>query len=165
VLEGVDAWFGDPHAEIRAGLLRLRLSFPSRSDLLPDPFALSRSIADLESGLARAPADAKGWLALAHAQLSVGDLVRGKRAFRTSLLMALYDPTLMVWRCQLGLGLWPMLDTDDRQLVANQLRMAWTRQPAELMGLAKGGNNAAVIAAALDQDPVERAAFEKALKR
>jgi hypothetical protein len=105
-------------------------------------------------------------MALAHAQLALGDLANGKLAFRAGILMAPNDTHLIFWRCQLGLGLWAMLDDNDRQLVASQLRMAWLRQPVELVGLAKSRNNVApIIATALAEDSEQKSAFEKALAR
>jgi hypothetical protein len=162
--ESIDGWLWAPQARIRAGLLYFRLSMSGRPDGVPDRVALDKAVVDLGEGLARAPADAKAWMALAQAQLATGNLEMGKQAFRTSLLIALYDPSLLFWRCQLGLGLWPLLGEDDQRLVASQLRFAWARQSTELLALAQGGNNAAVIAAALDQDPAERDAFEKAFR-
>ncbi|PKU24452.1 hypothetical protein CWS72_11430 [Telmatospirillum siberiense] len=165
-LEMIDDWLGDPQARIRAGLLQFRLSLSTGPDIvLERRRALAKAIDDLRDGLARAPADARAWTALAHALLATGELEKGKLAFRTALLTAFYEPTLTLWRCQLGLGLWPLLDDADRRLVANQVRWAWTSQPADLVGLAKIANHAVVIAAVLDQDPAEKKAFEKALRR
>lgn len=165
MLESFDDWFGDPQARIRAGLLHFRLSLPGGSGFSPDAVALQRSIADLRDGLARAPADARAWTALAQAELSAGDLSKGKRAFRMALLTALFDPSLTLRRCQLGLALWTVLDREERELVASQLREAWSRQPDALLGLAKFARNADVIFAALEKDEGQRAAFEKALNR
>jgi hypothetical protein len=111
LLERAGAWFGDPKARIRAGVLRLRLIGAPGSTQI-DQTELARAIDDVVAGLAQAPADAFAWAALAQAEIAAGNRSGAKRAFITSLLVADHDPDLSLWRCELGLRLWPLLDDD-----------------------------------------------------
>lgn len=164
-LQRSDDWFWDPNARTRAGLLEFQLSLNSRSGTLPNAGNLDNAIEDILSGLVRAPADAWAWTMLARAELIAGNFSMGVRVFREALLAALYEPSLTVWRSQLGVALWPMLSNEDRNLVASQIRMAWTRHPQDVLALAKASaDNIARISSALDQDFRQRVAFEEALK-
>lgn len=162
LLEGVDRWVGDPRARIRAGILRLR-----RAADQPDAAAAAErlhGIADLTSGLARFPASAVGWTALAQAQLAVGNLAAATAAFKASILIDDHDPQLSLWRCGLGLMLWNALGADDRRLWTDQVRETWKTDPAGLVALAhQSGGYATPIRLALILDPNQLAAFDRAL--
>jgi hypothetical protein len=165
LLERADAWFGDPKARIRAGILRLRL-LGAPGVIQINPMELARATDDIAAGLARAPANAFAWAALAQAEIAAGNGAGAKRAFTTSLLVADHDPDLSLWRCELGLRLWPLLDGDDRDMWNDQVRLAWDRQRTGLLSLAR--RDAAFIPPiriALTSEPAQLAAFENELNR
>ena len=165
LLEKADAWTGDPRARIRAGVLRLRLATESGSQM--DNEQLQQALEDLTEGLARSPANAYGWAALAQAQIASGALVKAKQALSTSMLIDDFDPQLSRWRTELGLLLWNELDSDDRRLWNNQVRLVWDTQPNSLVELAKknDGVYAPLIRFALLADPARLASFDDALSR
>ncbi len=161
LLEKADAWTGDPKALIRAGILRLRLATGSNYQI--DKNQLQRAIDDLSGGLSRSPANAYGWAALTQAQMAAGDQIKAKKALSTSMLIDDFDPALSLWRCELGLLLWDQLDSDDRRLWNDQVRLAWDSQPEGLVALAQqdSGAYAVPIRFALISDPARYQAFQK----
>jgi hypothetical protein len=162
LLEKADAWVGDPKARLRAGILRQRLA--SRSSDQIDKNQLQRAINDLTDGLARSPANAYAWAALSRAQMESGERIKAKKAFATSMLIDDFDPEMSLWRCELGLLLWDVLDEDDRRLWNDQVRLAWDNQPKGLIALARQdlGAFATPIRVALLTDPARYQAFQKA---
>lgn len=137
LLERADTWFGDPKARIRAGILLLRIATtnPDGTANISKP-ELDRALNDLRNGLARAPANALGWTALAQASLAAGDRPGARSALTTSLLIDDYDPDLSLWRCTLGLALWSDFNEDDRRMWNDQVNMAWHKHPEDVVALA-----------------------------
>lgn len=161
-LEGIDSWWHDPFARIRAATLRFQAT-ASVGD--PDPAEIKHAIDDFQSGLARAPADAQAWLLLALARYQDRDPEGARLALRSSILIAPYDPALLLARAEIGLKLDRALDADDRQLVSEQIRMAADHQFAGLVTLAQRSDNVTPILNALDGDPDRVAALAAALKQ
>ncbi len=127
LLEKADAWIGDPKARIRAGILRYRLAIGSGDAI--DQDQLKRALNDLTDGLARSPANAYAWAALSQTLIVSGDRLKAKRALATSMLIDNADPEISLWRCDLGLLLWDVLDEDDRRMWNGQVRLAWDTHP------------------------------------
>ncbi|MGO8919852.1 MAG: hypothetical protein ACLQJR_28465 [Stellaceae bacterium] len=163
LLELTDDWFGDPGARIRAGIYELRIAYGSDADPKLDPARLQKAIDDLSDGLRRAPANPLAWASLGHARLAAGDRSGAAAALDASLLLGPYEAGLTLYRCELGLKLWPDLDARVRRAVALQMRLAWDHDPSALVGLAKRGGNALPVMIALAQDPKRASAFMKAL--
>jgi hypothetical protein len=161
LLEKADTWIGDPKARIRAGILRLRLATSSGDPI--DKDQLQRALDDLTDGLSRSPANAYAWAALSQAQMSYGERTKAKKALSTSMLLDDFNPEMSLWRCELGLLLWDMLDGDDRRLWNDQVRLAWDTQPEGLIAIARqdSGAYAIPIRFALISDPVRYQAFQK----
>ena len=161
LLEKADAWTGDPKARIRAGVLRLRLATISNAHI--DKNQLQRAIDDLTSGLARSPTNAYGWTALADAYRAEGELIKAKKAYTSSLLLDDYDPELSLWRCELGLQLWSQMDTDDRRMWNNQVRLAWDSYKGRgLLDIAHRDAGAALlIRLALITEPTQLKDFDR----
>lgn len=162
-LEAVDARFNDPSARIRAGLLQYRLSYTLRKGGLPDQSRLVQAASDLGEGLARAPADARAWTTLAQCRFVLGDIPGGRLALRTALWLGPNDSSLLLWRSQIGLAVWALLDDEERELVSTQIRLAWQREPDDLVAVAKSRGMSAIIASTLSVDPEQKSAFEAAL--
>jgi hypothetical protein len=164
LLEKADAWTGDPPARMRAGILRLRLA-PANGTV--DQKQLQRAIDDLTDGLARDPANSLAWAALSQAQILAGNTGEAKDSLTTSLLLGEHEIGLSLWRCELGLQLWGSLDSDDRNLWNEQVRMAWDNQPRKLADLALSGNGAYMtpIRLALLSDRERLQAFDLAVGR
>lgn len=163
-LKKIDEWTDDPELRIRAGVIELRSAADSEvGNNGTRPRDLVSAVDDLENGLSRAPANAVGWAALAHARLLQGDSGGAKAALRISLRIAPFEPALLLWRCQLGLTLWPTMDSDDRRLVEDEIRMSWGNQPAALLALARLSRAyVPLISLALAQDPKDLIAFSRA---
>jgi hypothetical protein len=161
LLDAADRWFDDPAARIEAGTVAFRRAYPPGGAV--DPAGMRQAISALSSGLSRRPADRWGWMYLAHAELAIGDTAAALRAFRTAILVAPYDPDLSVWRTELGLDLWPLLGADDRRLVADQIQIAWTAKPGDVLALAKTSVATAIIRLALASSPPALEKFEARL--
>lgn len=159
-LESVDDWFHDPDASIRAGTLQFLMAAGSAD---PDPTRIESAINDLEVGLARAPADPKAWMLLALARDQVNDLDGARLALRSSILIAPYDPTLLLARADLGLKLVATLQADDWQLISQQIRMAADHQFDGLVQIAQASGDPTPIMTALANDPDRAAALLAAL--
>lgn len=157
-LESADTWWDDPEAEIRAGMLAFSIaSGPTARE------NLDHAINDLSDGLARAPGNARGWSNLAQALLSEGDARRAALAFQTSVLVAPYEPSLSVWRCQIGFSLWGALDDDGRRLLREQVRYASDTDLAGLVTLARRDRaSLGIVRSALIEDSSRLAKFEAA---
>lgn len=161
-LEGIDGWWRDPFARIRAATLRFQATATAGN---PDPAEIKHAIDDFQSGLARAPADAQAWLLLALARYQDRDPEGARLALRSSILIAPYDPALLLARAEIGLKLGATLEPDDRQLVSEQIRMAADHQFAGLVTLAQRSDDVTPILNALDGDPDRAAALAAALKQ
>jgi hypothetical protein len=161
LLDAADRWFDDPAARIEAGIVAFRRAYPPGGEV--DPGGMRQAIGALSSGLSRRPADRRGWMYLAHAELAIGDTAAALRAFRTAILVAPYEPDLSVWRAELGLDLWPLLGADDRRLVADQIQIAWTAKPGDVLALAKTSVATAIIRLALASSPPALEKFEARL--
>ncbi|HEY3917056.1 MAG TPA: hypothetical protein VGL83_04655 [Stellaceae bacterium] len=161
-LEGIDRWWHDPFARIRAATLRFQSAAGTPG---ADPAEIERAIDDFQSGLARAPADPQAWLLLALARYQDHDLAGAQLAWRSSVLIAPYAPALLLARAETALKLWPALDPDDRQLAEEQIRMAADHQFDGLVALARASEDPTPIMNALDGDPDRAAALAAALRQ
>jgi tetratricopeptide (TPR) repeat protein len=161
LLDAADRWFDDPAARIEAGAAAFRLAYPPGGEV--DSAGMRQAISALSSGLSRRPADRRGWMYLAHAELAIGDTAAALQAFRTAILVAPYDPDLSAWRTELGVDLWPLFDADDRRLVADQIQIAWTAKPWDVLALAKTSVATAIIRLALASSPSALEKFEAKL--
>lgn len=164
LLQKADTWFDDPAARIRAGLLQLGVAYASTPNA-PDREWLRRATANLTDGLSRAPASGEAWMMLGYTRLAAGDREGAIRDLRASLLVASFDPALAVDRCQLGLELWPELDSNERRMMSDQVRDAWKYHPRGLVALARRPPSLYWVAGALAEDPEQLAAFLKMAAR
>ena len=161
-MELLDDRFDDARARIEAGLLQLRVAIGTAPGPL-DPESLTRAVDNLDRGLARAPADARAWTALAYALTSFGDRAKAAKSLGMALYLSQYDPTLTVPWCELGLELWPDLSPDDQRKVARQIQVAWSGHRKEVIAMARASNFTPLISASLAENPAERADFDQAV--
>jgi hypothetical protein len=164
LLKDADDWTGDPSARIGAGILERRLAFRGNGQAAVADLTLARQ--DIENGLARAPANALAWAELAAAELGLDDPVQAKAAWRTSILLASYEPSLNLWRAQIGFQLWLGLVADDRELLNEQIDFSWDQNSRQLVGMAKNDPVLAqIIRGALAQDPERLSAYDRAIAK
>ena len=155
-LETIDSRFHDPAASIRAGTIQFLLTAGDGSN---DPAQLDTAIGNLETGLARAPADPKGWMMLALARAQHGDKTGARLALRSSIAIAPHDPTLALARAELGLQLIDELPPEEWQLVSEQIRVAADAQFDGLIKYVQAGGDLTPITTALAGEPDKVAAL------
>lgn len=160
------AWLGDGRLRTDLGLAYLLLAekLPPNS---PDSTAmLHRAIEALRDGLSRAPANPYAWARLAYAEaLANGWTPQAVTALRLALITAPYEPRLLWSRLRMAFLAWPEMSGEDRQLVFQQIRLAWRADPRELAKLAVDLERVNLVRAALLRSPHDSAAFEALLKR
>ena len=162
-LEALDTELGDPDARIEAATLRLQLASGAAGSR-PSPGLIQEASGDLESALARAPANDLAWYELAEARFRLDDPAGAREALKTSMLLGFYDPALNLARSALGVKLWLALDTADVQLVQNEVRSAWLSDPDGVAALARQDPwTANFVRHALDGE--QRGAFETRFSR
>ena len=94
--------------------------------------ALDRGIAALRFGLARAPADAYGWLQLAQAiRMRHGPTPELNSVLRMSLETAPYEHRLVLPRLEIAFSAWRALDADLRAALGPQMMRAVDTAPVE----------------------------------
>ncbi len=132
-----------------------------------DQAGVARAIVSLRAGLARAPARPYAWTRLALAKLIAGGHPSPALAkpLEMALITARYIPRLLFIRLDLCLVAWPYFGSDAREMVFEQVRIAWRRSPDRLVELALIMELLDVVRTALLNSPLELAAFEKALRR
>lgn len=88
------------------------------------------AIASLKNGLGLSPANSFAWTRLAYAEILMAvpsQSVASK--LKMSLATAPYEPQLMNLRLELCLRVWPYFQDEDRKLVFEQIRYAWSHTP------------------------------------
>ena len=160
------AWIEAGRVQTDLALARLVLAEASGEDGAYERAGLARAIESLRAGLARAPARPYAWTRLALAELEAGGpspaLVK---PLEMALITARYTPRLLFVRLDLSLVAWPYFEPDTRELVFEQIRIAWNRSPERLVELALIMELLDVVRTALRISPLDLEAFEKALRR
>ncbi len=127
---------------------------------------VSQAIASLKTGLALAPANPFAWTRLAYAQsLMTGPSPSVASALRMALLTARYEPRLLFIRLELCLRSWSYFKPEDRELVFQQVRLAWRKNGKRLVELAVKMGQVNVVRAALLRSRKDLSAFEKRLDK
>ncbi len=127
---------------------------------------IEKAVASLNSGLALAPANPYAWTRLAYAAFQLdGWTEPALSALRLAFVTAPYDPRLLLSRLRLSFLAWPDLPREDRELVLQQVRQAWRRDPDELTLMAVDFEQINLLRAALLRDPEDLAAFEERLRK
>lgn len=118
----------------------------------------------LEISLALAPANPHGWTRRAYAEyLLNGASEITASALVMSVLTARYEPDLMFVRLELCLLSWPHFSAGDREIVLDQMRLAWRQSPERSLSLAEATGRLAVMRDALADSPESLAEMEMRL--
>ncbi len=127
---------------------------------------VSQAVASLKTGLALAPANPFAWTRLAYAQtLMTGPSPSVASALRMAMLTARYEPRLLFIRLELSLRSWSYFRAEDRELVYQQVRFAWSKKPKRLVEMAVGTGRVNVVRAALLRSRKDLSAFENRLRQ
>jgi hypothetical protein len=141
-------------------LIAERLDAPQRRE------RIEQAIASLKDGLALAPANPYAWTRLAYAAFQLdGWTPEALSALRLAFATAPYDPRLLLSRLRLSFIAWPHLQREDRELVLQQVRHGWRRDPDELTRIAFDFGQINLVRAALLRDPEDLAGFEERLRK
>jgi hypothetical protein len=160
------AWVEAGRVRTDLALAQLVLAKASGEDGGYDQAGVARAIESLRAGLARAPARPYAWTRLALAELeAAGPSPTLAAPLEMALITARYIPHLLFARLDLCLVAWPYLGSDAREMVFEQVRMAWRRSPDRLVELALIMELVDVVRTALLISPLELEAFEKALQQ
>ncbi len=160
-LSWVDA--GRVHTDL--GLARLLGAREREGAGGQDRERLEAAIASLREGLALAPASAHAWTRLAYAELIAdGPSPAVAGALGMSLRAAPFEPGLLLVRLELCLLAWPYLTTPTRELVGDQIRLAWRGAKERLVELARHSGGEDIVRAVLSEQRAELAEFEKRLR-
>ena len=125
---------------------------------------VSQAIVSLKTGLALAPANPFAWTRLAYAQsLTMGPSPSVAWDLRMALLTARYEPRLLFIRLELCLRSWSFFKPEDRELVFQQVRLAWRKNRKRLVDVAVKTGQVNVVRAALLGSRKDLSAFEKRL--
>jgi len=87
------------------------------------------------------------WAALAKARLQLSDPRGAAGALKASILLGPYERPLALYRGRLGVSLWRVLDDEERDFVALELRLAWETDRPGLRALARNGGAVPVMLA------------------
>ncbi len=127
---------------------------------------VSPAIASLKTGLALAPANPFAWTRLAYAQSRmVGPSPSVVSALRMAMLTARYEPRLLFIRLELCFQSWSYFKPEDRELVFQQIRLAWRKKGKQLVALAVKTGQVNVVRAALLRSRKDLSMFEKRLRK
>ena len=160
------AWVEAGRVQTDLALAQLVLAEASGEDGAYDQAGVARAIESLRAGLARAPARPYAWTRLALAELVAGGpSPEVATPLEMALITARYAPRLLFIRLELCLIAWPYFDSDARDLVFQQVRIAWHKSPDRLVELALLMERLDVVRTALLISPLELEAFEKRLQR
>lgn len=115
---------------------------------------LDRAVADAESGVAAAPADAFAWHHLAQASLARdGANRRAVDAELSSIAVGPYETQLLVPRLDLLFAARIFLDEKFDETVDDQIRVAWRREPDDVVRAVRRHGAADIVRRALSKEP------------
>ena len=98
---------------------------------------LSEARTSLKTGLALAPANPYAWTRLAYVEYLIsGPSAAVAAALQMAILTAPYTPHLLFVRLELCFIVWPHFASEARDLVLQQVRLAWAEDPKRLVTLA-----------------------------
>ncbi len=160
------AWVEAGRVQTDLALAQLVLAKASGEDGAFDQVGVARAIESLRAGLARAPARPYPWTRLAFLEAVAGGASPAlAKPLEMALITARYEPRLLFARLENCLIAWPYFDSDAREMVFEQVRIAWHRSPDRLVELALLWWQMDVARTALRASPLDLAAFEKRLQQ
>jgi hypothetical protein len=142
-LESAAAASNGAHADLAFMLLADR----------PTELDAGKAVHEFATYLAQVPGDSRAWAGLAHAELLQDRRAEALSALKVSILTGPSLPGLLLWRCAVGIDLYPSLDAEGRRLLAGQFRVAAERSLDRLVGLVRRKNAVLVALALLSSSP------------
>jgi O-antigen ligase len=154
------AWSGSGHIRTELGLAKL-LRNRSQSGAKADALRASARH-DLETGLARAPANPYGWTRLGLTEIEAdAPASQVLPALRMAVRTGPFQPDLLLPQLKLWLAEAPYLTADDKAVFGVQTRLAWSRAPAQLVETVRATGQIELVRAALPA--ADRESFDRLL--
>jgi tetratricopeptide (TPR) repeat protein len=126
---------------------------------------LESAIQALRQGLALAPGNPYAWARLAYAEARLhGWRPQALSALRLALLTATHEPPLLWSRLRLSFLAWSHMPPEDRDMVMQQVRIAWDAAPGDLARLAVDLKQVKIVRDALAKDPAALAEFDRLVR-
>ncbi len=127
---------------------------------------LSEARTSLKTGLALAPANPYAWTQLAYLEYTIsGPSAALAVALKIAILTGPYTARLLFDRLELCFIAWPYFASEARDLVFEQVRLAWADDPMRLVTLARDFYQIDLVRTVLSQIPGERSRFETLLRQ
>ena len=126
---------------------------------------LDRSVSASRGYVRRVPGDGAAWAGLTSAELARSDLKAAQAALKASILASPWSPSLVTWRCGLGIELFRQLDDEGRELMKGQLRLQADRSIRALVDVAVQRKSVLAARILLASNPDQLMAFENELAR
>lgn len=126
---------------------------------------LDRSVSEFRGYVGRVPGDGGAWAGLTSAELARGDFKAAQVALKASILASPWSPSLVTWRCGLGIELFRQLDDEGRELMRGQLRLQAERSIRVLVDIALRRKSVLAARILLASSPDQLMAFETELAR
>lgn len=149
-----EAWRNLAHAQ-------LLLAAPDRRIEGLDQEAISRALESFTASLSIAPANPGAWTRLAFTEVLEKGLSPSVASHLImSIRLARYEPDLSFSRLRLCLAAWTHFAPQDRELILEQIRLAWRQSPDRVVELATELQRTDVIRTALAQNPPDLHDFD-----
>ncbi|HVM77670.1 MAG TPA: hypothetical protein VMU06_01535 [Stellaceae bacterium] len=126
---------------------------------------ISRAAEEFRAYVSRVPGDGAAWAGLASAELARGDGRRAAAALEASILATPWSPSLVTWRCGLGIDLFHRLDEEGRELMKGQFRLEAQRSVSSLVRIVTARGAARIARILLASSPDELLRFEAELAK
>lgn len=146
-------------------LAAAELLIAESGDAGADRDSIRRAAAALRTSLRLAPASPHAWTRLAYAEMLLhdGPTDAAASALAMSMLTGRYEPDLMFARLELGFLAWPNFAIADRELVLDQVALAWRKSPKRLLDAALATDGTGILRGAFAGDPAILADLERRL--
>jgi hypothetical protein len=160
-------WAHDPQMEATLGLAHLLAAEQTTGGGARDAdIRLELARQALRASLGRSPANPYPWTLLAYTEYLRAKAWNdaAQSALRMAIITGPHEPAILWSRLRLALLAWDVLGPQDRDLVMDQIRFAWSRDPEHLIKLAVdlGALNTVRVALLTDHDA--SAEFERLVK-
>jgi len=127
---------------------------------------LTEARTSLKNGLALAPANPYAWTRLAHVEYLIsGPSAAVAAALPMAILTAPYTPRLLFFRLELCFIVWPHFAPEERDLILQQVRLAWAEDPRRLVTLAQDFHQIGLVRTALSSLPGQEERFRILLRQ
>ena len=148
-------------------LAAAELLIAESGDAGADQDSIRRAASALRTSLRLAPASPHAWTRLAYAEMLLhdGPTDAAASALAMSMLTGRYEPDLMFARLELCFLAWPNFAIGDRELVLDQVALAWRKSPKRLLDAALATDGTSILRGAFAGDPAILADLERRLAR